>query len=176
MKSRIPLLLALSVPLFVAVGCQRGEQGQEAAQTGMEASSGSTSSMAAPANFTMMTMNTSGVMGTVEIKHNDQALDVKVELSGLTPGETYPAHIHRGSCDAQGPVAAELGSVTASADGTGTIEKSVPISDLAPTEGGMGEGQGGMSQTEHAGFFVQAHLPDGTPAACVDIKGPARSM
>jgi hypothetical protein len=87
--------------------------------------------------------------------------------------------------------------VTASDDGTGTIEASLAMSELGAMEGHgegmMEEGEGmmeeemeqgmeeGMEQgmeegMEHAGFYIQAHLPDGTPAACADIEAPESSM
>lgn len=199
MKSRISMV-SLSIPLVIALGCQQAEQGEQ-----MEAES----AMAETPALTLMTLNESGVMGTANLSHSEETLTVDVELSGLTPGETYAAHIHRGSCETQGPVAAALGSVTAADDGTGTLEASVPLSDLAPmaghgeemmgegmeqgdTEEGMEQGaeeemaQGmeeGMEQgmeegmaEEHAGYYIQVHLPDGTPAACTDIEAPESSM
>jgi hypothetical protein len=52
------------------------------------------------------------------------------------------------------------------------MEEGMEDEMAAGMEQGMEEG---MAQ-EHAGFFIQVHLPDGTPAACTDIKGPERSM
>ncbi|NIR44382.1 MAG: superoxide dismutase family protein [Gemmatimonadetes bacterium] len=192
----------LSIPLVLALGCQRAEEGGEQ----MEAES----SMMETSSLSLMALNESGVTGTADLSHTEETMTVNLELSGLTPGETYAAHIHRGSCETQGPVAASLGSVTAAEDGTGTIEASVSMSELGAMEGhgegmmeeghgegmmeeGQGEGmmeegQGegmmeeGMEQgmkegmsAQHMGFYIQAHLPDGTPAACADIKVPETS-
>ena len=44
-------------------------------------------------------------------------LTVKLTLDGLEPGSSHPAHIHLGSCEAQGPVAVPLTSLQADASG-----------------------------------------------------------
>ncbi|NIR44377.1 MAG: CHRD domain-containing protein [Gemmatimonadetes bacterium] len=162
MRSRVSTVAVLALPLFLALACgEQAEQAEEGEGEGMEAAAGS---MAETPTMSLSTMNNSGVMASANLSHTDQSLSVTLELEGLEPGATYPAHIHRGNCEDQGPVAAPLGEVTAAEDGTGTIEASVPMSDLsAPAEGEMAP----------KGFYVQVHLPDGTPAACGEIRGPA---
>lgn len=160
MRSRVPITTALALPLLLVLACtEQAEQAQEG-EGAMEAAA--ESSMDAP-TMSLSTMNNSGVMATADLSHSDQALNVMLEIEGLEPGATYAAHIHRGTCEAQGPVAAPLGEVTAAEDGTGTIESAVAMADLAaPAEGAPAD----------AGFYVQVHLPDGTPAACGEIRGP----
>lgn len=79
---------------------------------------------------------------------------VTVELGGLTSGESYPVHIHQGTCQEGGGVAVGLNAVEAT-DGSGSSETSFAAGDLSMD----------------ASHFVQAHLPDGTPAACGDVPG-----
>jgi hypothetical protein len=157
--------VALCLPLVLALAsCQQAEEGQEG-EGAMEAAA--ESSMDEGPTMSLSTMNNSGVMASAYLSHSDQSLNVTLELEGLEPGATYPAHIHRGNCEEQGPVAAPLGEVTAAEDGTATLEAAVPMADLsAPAEGAMAS----------AGFYIQIHLPDGAPAACGEIRGPGMSM
>lgn len=96
--------------------------------------------------------NQSGIEGTATIRHRGDTVHVSVSLSGLESGNSYPAHIHQGTCQEGGGVAAGLTAVEAS-DGTGTSETRIPAAKL----------------DMEARHFVQAHLPDGTPAACGDL-------
>lgn len=176
-------VLPLLLPLMAALACAGGEQQQEEQATqGMEAAS----EARMPTTMTMSALNNSGVGGTAQLSHGQDALNVTLNLTGLTAGETYPAHIHRGGCDEDGPVVAPLGSVTAGSDGTGTIEASVPM-DMFQMSEGMKEGEHAMEEgeammeegqeaTQHMGFSIRAHLPDGTPAACTDIKAQRGGM
>lgn len=103
-------------------------------------------------DVTLAPRNQSGVEGTARLHHHADTLHATVRLSGLSSGESYPVHIHQGTCQEGGGVAVGLSSVNAT-DGTGTSETSVPASELSMD----------------ASYFVQAHLPDGTPAACGDV-------
>ncbi len=58
-------------------------------------------------------------------------LAIKITLSGLEADSTHAAHIHAGSCEAQGPVVVMLNPVVADAQGNGTsitYIKSLPTS------------------------------------------------
>lgn len=181
----------LLLPLLAALACAGGEQAeqQETATQGMEAAS----EAAMPAAMTLAALNNSGISGTARLSHSQNALAVTLNLTGLTAGESYPAHVHRGSCQQDGPVLAPIGSATAASDGTGTIEASIPMDEFQMTEG-MKEGEHAMAEGEHAmeegeammqegqeateytGYSVRVHMPDGTPAACTEIKAKTGGM
>ncbi len=202
MRSRT-VAVALLLPLMSALGCAQQEeaaQGEEQASETMEAAS-MESEMAAPATLTLDALNNSGVTGTAQLSHTQETLNVSLSMTGLEAGAEYAAHVHRGSCDQQGPVVAPLGTVIAGADGTGTLDATVPMEKLSAMSGemmkegeagmhegeaemhegeaGMQEGEAGMQEGEEAhemSYYVQVHLPDGTPAACANVKGQRESM
>lgn len=147
---------ALLVPLAVmACAEQGGEQaameGEPAAEQQMAAATGQE---APPATeVALSSKNDSGIMGTATLTPRGDSLAVELSLSGLTEGDGYAAHLHEGTCESGGGVAVGLAAVTGQADGTGTSMKSIARAALEP----------GQS------YFIQAHLPDGTPAACGDV-------
>lgn len=96
--------------------------------------------------------NESGVTGTATVRAAGDFLEIEVNFQGLTEGESYPVHLHEGSCSAGGGVAAPIGEVTGGTDGTGSASTSIARADLSVD----------------ATYFVQGHLPDGTPAVCGD--------
>lgn len=99
-------------------------------------------------------VNESDLSGTAVLTSAaGDSLGVELRLSGLSDGESYPAHIHEGTCQSPGPVAAGLESVEA--EGT-TGESTSRVVDPR-----AGDAQGP--------FLVMAHLPDGTPAMCGEI-------
>ncbi len=159
MRSRIPLTL-LSVTLL-ALGCQGGERAPEAEEEEVGA-------VEAAPTLTLAAMNESGVTATADLSHTQDSLSMTLELSGLQAEATYSAHVHRGSCESQGPATVPLGSVTASAEGTGTIQAMVAMSVFMPSEE--------AAEPAPAGFYVQVHAPDGTPVSCGDIRGPEQTM
>jgi hypothetical protein len=58
------------------------------------------------------------VHGTATLSRDPSGvLTVKLAVDGLEPGSSHPAHIHVGSCEAQGPVAVPLTSLQADASG-----------------------------------------------------------
>lgn len=86
---------------------------------------------------------------------------VVVELRGLETGASYPVHVHRGSCAEGGPVLMPLEAVDAGPDGTGSSTTTITAAQMAEKAKEM--------EGEHPPVYVQAHLPDGTPAACGDV-------
>lgn len=151
---------ALLVPLaMVACGEQGGDQpamDQEQAPADRQAMQDTARGQGGAAmNVALSSKNDSGITGTARILPRGDSLAVKVSLSGLTQGDSYAAHLHNGTCQSGGGVAVGLNPVTGLADGTGTSTKRVAMASLA-------SGQG---------YFIQAHLPDGTPAACGDLAG-----
>lgn len=156
-RSTTTALVALSFAGLIACGggdadgsgqMEAGGQASEEATGQMEETSGAADS----ARVTLAPRNDSGIEGTATIRHMADTMRVSVRLTGLTSGNSYPVHIHQGTCQEGGGVAAGLTSVEAQ-DGSGTSETRIPSSKL------------GMD----ASHFVQAHLPDGTPAACGDL-------
>lgn len=103
-------------------------------------------------DVTLAPRNQSGIEGTAQMHHQGDSVRVTVRLGGLSSGESYPVHIHQGTCQEGGGVAVGLTSVQAT-DGTGRSETGVAAGELSMD----------------ASYFVQAHLPDGTPAACGDV-------
>lgn len=160
-------LLAASVAGLVACGGgESGEsgamedEGQAAGQAGgeaaemQEADTARAGEAGEAVDVTLAPRNESGVEGRARLHHHGDTLHVTVRLTGLESGNDYPVHIHQGTCAEGGGVAAGLTSVSAG-EGTGNSESSVPADELSMD----------------ASYFVQAHLPDGTPAACGDVPG-----
>lgn len=148
-------LTALCVAGLAA--CGGGETGDSGQMEGGEQAAGQAGDTAeavasdAAVDVALAPKNQSGIEGTARIRHAD-TVHVTVRLEGLSSGESYPVHIHQGTCQEGGGVAVGLTSVQAT-DGTGSSETSVAAAELSMD----------------ASHFVQAHLPDGTPAACGDV-------
>jgi len=73
--------------------------------------------------------------GTAQLSIASGKLTVKLTLTGLTPNSTHIAHIHKGSCEAQGAVLYPLTSVVADASGKGTSTTIVPNLPSIPAKG-----------------------------------------
>jgi hypothetical protein len=78
-------------------------------------------------------------------------LTLKIVLRGLEPNSTHVAHVHDGTCAAQGPVLAMLKPVVADSRGNGS---SVTTFDQLPTP--------------KVGFYINVH----TGATAADLKQP----
>jgi len=72
--------------------------------------------------------------GTAQLSIASGKLTVKITMSGLAPNSTHIAHIHKGSCEAQGAVLYPLTSVVADASGKGTSTTVVPNVSSIPTK------------------------------------------
>lgn len=160
MKGRF--LAATLTVAFLAAGC--AEQGQQQAAEDTAAAAEDTAAAAtadtSPADareVTLSAKNQSGVTGTAGWTVEGDSVTFDLSLEGLEPNQQYPAHVHQGSCEAGGGVAAGLNPVAADADGTG--------------EGSATVARSGFSSGQT--YFVQVHLPDGTPAACGDLPAEA---
>jgi len=74
-----------------------------------------------PGQLTMGPNGAAGdnVTGTATLSRDPDTreLTVKVTVDGLEPGTSHPAHIHIGSCEAEGPVVIPLTSLKADATG-----------------------------------------------------------
>lgn len=179
-RSLMAILLMTALPAFACGGAeteqeaadeQMGEMG-EMEETETEAASERAMATGA-ATLQLSALNNSGITGTASVSHTADSLTVTMDLTGLTEGETYSVHIHQGTCEQQGPVAAPLSSVEAEAGGRGTATTTVAMDQLTSGEGeATGEGEGMQEGEAHqmGSYYVQAHLPDGTPAACAPIQ------
>lgn len=107
--------------------------------------------------------NDSGVRARARVVHTAQQVQVAISAVGVEAGEEYPTHIHLGTCENGGGVAAALDPVAMPAEdaeaGTTTSSVAMEVLEEAKEE----------SEAEDPGFFLQIHLPDGTPAACGDL-------
>ena len=182
-RSLMAILLMTALPAFACGGAETEQEAQEEqmGQTGemaeTEAASEPTMSTGA-ATLQLAALNNSGITGTASVSHTADSVTVTVNVRGLTEGETYAAHIHRGSCEQQGPVVAPLSSIEAEAGGSGSATTTLALDQLTSGEGeAMGEGEAaqegeGMQegQAHEANYYVQVHSPDGTPAACGAVQ------
>ncbi|MFW6193719.1 MAG: hypothetical protein ACOC83_09565 [Gemmatimonadota bacterium] len=100
--------------------------------------------------------NESGITGTAGWAVESDSVQFTLRLKALESGQEYPAHVHEGDCDSGGGVAVGLEPV-AGGEGGGQGEATVARSNFS------------AGQT----YFVQVHLPDGTPAACGDLPEDA---
>lgn len=141
MRHSPPHLAALCAALLVA-GC--GGEAPEARASGARQST---------FNMSLATVNESGIQGLVTVSPGQDALTLKMELMGLTGGETYTAALLTGTCQAPGEEVAELNPATSGSIGIGSSTTPVPLSEL-----------GGDRS-----FVVQARTPDGTAAACGSV-------
>lgn len=153
------VLVSLAV---VACGEQGGDQAamdeEEAADRQMREDPAG--QQAAPGtDVALSSRNDSGITGTARMTPQGDSLAVQVSLSGLTEGDSYAAHVHQGTCESGGGVAVGLNAVTGQADGSGSSTKAIGQADLEAGES----------------YFVQVHLPDGTPAACGDVPSMPES-
>lgn len=103
-------------------------------------------------NVSLATVNESGVQGLVTVSGGDEVM-FKLELMGLTSGESYSAALHAGTCDSPGDRVADLNPATSGGIGIGSSVTQVPRDAVA----------------DAGALHIQAHLPDGTLAACGDL-------
>jgi hypothetical protein len=64
--------------------------------------------------------------GTAQLSVANGKLTVEITMSGLASNSTHMAHVHKGSCEAQGPVLYSLNPVVADVSGKGTSTTVVP--------------------------------------------------
>ena len=97
-------------------------------------------------------MNESGMMGSLMLAPGSESVTLKVEVLGLSEGETYPTHLHSGTCQEGGDAVQELETLTVNSLGIGSSSSQVARSEI-----------------DSGPHFVQVHLPGGSPAACADL-------
>ncbi len=66
-------------------------------------------------------------IGTTELSWNpeDQKLTVKISLTGLAPNSSHAAHIHAGTCAADGAIVYPLNTIVANAEGAASSETTI---------------------------------------------------
>lgn len=147
---------------LLAAACAGGEQAKDEAGAGMDTAAAETMAggeapgggHAMGTSVALAPRNESGIAGTAVLTPAaGDSLVVELSLSGLTAGQSYPAHVHHGTCSSPGSVAVGLESVAASAE-TGRSRTRL-VDPRASDSAGP--------------YLVMAHLPDGTPAACGEI-------
>jgi len=81
--------------------------------------------------------NQSVIGGEAKLSINSQksSLTVKIFLFGLAPNSTHMAHIHKGSCEAQGPIIHTLKAINADSVGFGTTTTTIPKVSSIPDTG-----------------------------------------
>lgn len=159
MKRRTLAALML-VPLAALACAEQGDQQQEETSAQMEqaADTAAETGQGMAANrIDLASKGESGVTGTATWSPEGDSVSITVSLEGVTQGEKYPAHVHQGTCQAGGGVAAPLSAVTGGSGGSGEATTTLARSSF---ESGTV-------------YFVQAHLADGTPAACGDLPSDA---
>lgn len=147
------------VPLVGLAACgQGGEQAGEAMEGGGAAAGDTAADTTRATTFELSTKGQTGITGTATVRPSGaDSLEVRVELAGLDQGASYPAHVHEGTCSEGGPVGTPLNNVSGVAGGVGEGTTVLARSDLSAGQA----------------YFVQVHLPDGTPAACGDLPSGA---
>jgi hypothetical protein len=73
--------------------------------------------------------------GSTQLSLADGKLTVTTTVSGLVPNSTHIAHIHEGSCEAQGKVLYPLNPVVADANGKGTSTTTIDQITSIPNSG-----------------------------------------
>jgi serine/threonine protein kinase len=124
---------------------------------GVDSSNPTVPAGAASITVNMVAQNGTQVVGTGVISDlGNGKVKVLMTMTGLTPG-IHNAHIHSGSCVAQGPIKYPLTPLFAGADGK-AVSSTVISADFATITGGN--------------LYLNAHNESGTPtyvASCGDI-------
>lgn len=157
----LPLILAACGGSEEEVGAVPADTAVVATGTGADTAMGADAvptdtGMAGMENrVSLMAMNNSGVTGEATLTAQGEQTQVMLRVTGAPPNGMHPAHIHQGTCENQGPVAAPLQSVTADASGTGTSTSTVSV-PLATVMNGQ--------------HYVQVHAANGgQPVACGNV-------
>lgn len=112
---------------------------------------------ALPAEVGLEAKAESGITGTATVLPTADGVEVALGLDGLTAGQTYTSHIHRGTCDDDLGVVAPLEDIAADGE-TARVTTTVGRSMLDPTAESL---------------FIQVHGADGTPVACGELPDGA---
>ncbi len=114
---------------------------------------------AMPMTAQLQPLNESGVNGEATVTGRNTQTEVTVRLTGATPSESHPGHIHSGTCAALGGVVQALQPIAVDANGAGTMTTTVDVPAATAMNG------------QH---IIVYHRPGGQPATCASI--PAHMM
>ncbi len=117
-------------------------------------------SVKAPFFDMSQTHNGIGTYGKATLTLNGTTLTVDVALIGLAPGSKHDAHIHAGSCQAQGPVVHPLNVITADSSGKAHVRTTIEGVNAIPPNWYINIHNGTDLNTQ-AGF---------DPIACGDVS------
>jgi CHRD domain len=95
------------------------------------------------------------------------ALRVTVDISGLAPNSSHAAHIHLGSCEAQGPVFKPLNSITADSAGHASVTTTISTVTAIPSRT--------WYINVHRTLNVAGSQTDFDPILCGDVGAPTGS-
>lgn len=96
----------------------------------------------------------SGVQGTVRVTPGGDSLTVKLELLGVAEGQRYPSRLVAAACGADGSTVAELQTPH-----VGTVGVGSSLTRIGPD-----------AISQDGGLSVRVDRPDGSPAACGDLR------
>jgi CHRD domain len=99
--------------------------------------------------------------GTARLGIVNGALRVALTISGLAPNSSHAAHIHLGSCEAEGPVFKPLNSVVADGSGHATVTTIISTVTAIPARG--------WYVNVHRTLDVNAGQTDFDPILCGDV-------
>lgn len=170
----------LMAPLALILALATGATAQEEAEPAKEKEKEQKRAM----TVSLTEVNESGITGKAKFVRAEGAEDphaheVTLRLSGADAG-TYPAHIHRGTCESGGGVAVALSPITVEEGAEMAAASTVITPDQLAAEEAEGEAPvaiagetqeyaAGHAPMAHGPLFIQVHLPNGTPAACGDL-------
>lgn len=101
-----------------------------------------------------------GTYGKAKLTLTGTTLLVEVALIGLAPGSKHDAHIHSGTCQAQGPVVHPLNVITADSSGKADVKTTIEGVNAIPPDWYINIHNGTDLNTQ-AGF---------DPVACGDVS------
>lgn len=142
----------LAAILAAAVAACAGEAPREEGEEPGAAEEAERAMRPGATEVTLRPSNESGVSGNATLRARNDSLQVMLQVSGVEPGQSYPAHIHQGDCAQGGGVAVGLNPVQATEQGARSAT-SVATAQLDP---------GGS-------YFIQVHGTGGAPIACGDV-------
>ncbi len=142
------------IPAAGLLACSRKES---QAQTPPPAAAAPAPPPPAPVTASLTAKNNSGITGTVTLTASGDSTQIALTLNGARNGQTYPGHIHFGTCDKPGGVVVPLTSVKVDSNKTGSSTTTVPTSVLD------------TARAQHGSLIEQSHTSAGRPVACGEI-------
>ena len=147
----------------LALAACASSPGEETPETGVPAPSETPEQTTTPAaELVRATLNAtagSNVSGTVMIEHVGEAVQVRLEVTGLQEGTNYTGHLHRGTCSEDRGEVTSIESFTVMGD-RGEASTSVERASLDPAE---------------QQYFIEIHGGADAVVACGNLPAGAMS-